>query len=40
MEQRTNAGLGVRAQQGRGAACAQRRRDGVLWTPRAKNHSD
>jgi hypothetical protein len=30
MDQRTKAGLGVRAQQGRGPVGAQRRRDGAL----------
>jgi hypothetical protein len=40
MDQRTEVGLGVPAQQGRGTAGARRRHDGALWTPKAENHSD
>jgi hypothetical protein len=39
-DQRIEVGLGVRAQQGRGAAGARRRRDGALWTPKAENQLD
>jgi hypothetical protein len=40
MDQRSEVGLSVRAQQGRGAAGARRQRDGALWTPKAENQSD